>query len=254
MLTALTTVLSMSIMSIGDTIAQYIGFALLLSLVLLALLAVVAFFAFGGVRRNGPAQFALGVFTLVTGTAFLAVMQASMRARMDNAYLLNGFIGMWFLLVAVILLFGALVGYGVPWWVAVPLMVGGIGVEWYAIRQMSANAPDGGEPIILGSALVLGLAVVIVLARGHWRSLTQSVVLGVLAALGVLIPYLFGHPGVSFWLLVDDLDKPQYTVPFVDTKEVILCLIFGVVVFVVARRLDQGGARLRHAPTQTARQ
>ena len=81
-------------------------------------------------RRNAPALLALGVLNLVIGTIFLAVNYASARAAMDDAYLLNITLGAWCALVGVTFLFGSLVG-GLPWWLAVPLFVAGIGGKVY---------------------------------------------------------------------------------------------------------------------------
>ncbi len=236
----LTSVASIAASAPGETVVEYVWYGFLLSFILLALLAFVALFAFGGVRRNGPALLAVGVFALVTGAVFWAVMQASMRARMDNAYLFNAIIGSWLLLVGVILPGGALVGYGVRWWVALPLMVVGIVAGWYAVRLGGVSSSYGGEPIIIFSASLLIVVGVIVLARGYWRSLALGALLGRLAAAVVLVSFLYGHPDVSLWALTDDLDLAQYRVPYVDFKEVVLCLLVGVALFLLARRLEQG--------------
>jgi hypothetical protein len=109
-------------------------------------------------RRNAPALLALGVVNLLIGTIFLAVNYASARAVMDNAYLLNSTLGPWCVLVGVNFLLGSLVGFGVPWWLAAPLIVARIGGEVYiygttaethtAARAVSATTPYGGEPFI----------------------------------------------------------------------------------------------------------
>ena len=241
------------------------GLLFLVSLIYLAipiqltLAALAAFFAWGGVRRNAPALLALGVLNLVIGTIFLAVNYASARAVMDNAYLLNITLGAWCVLVGVIFLFGSLIGFGVPWWLAVPLIVAGIGAELYIIgstaeshtaaRAVSSTTPYGGEPFIICAAAILAVTIALALLWGRWRSLAQSVLVGTLGALAILIPYLHGHPDASLWMWKNDLEKPQYTAPYVDIKELILCLLVGVAIFLLARRLDRGmtPAGERHA-------
>jgi hypothetical protein len=241
------------------------GLLLLVSLIylavpiLLTMLALSAFFAWGGVRRNAPALLALGVLNLVIGTIFLAVIYASARAVMDNAYLLNITLGLWCVLVGVILLFGSLLGFGVPWWLAVPLIVAGIWGEWSifattaesqtAARDVSSTTPSGGEPFIICAAAILAVTIALALLWGRWRSLAQSVLVGTLGALAILIPYLYGHPDASLWMWKNDLDKPQYTAPYVDIKELILCSLVGVAIFLIAQRLDRGmtPAGERHA-------
>jgi hypothetical protein len=218
--------------------------------ILLTLAEIAAYFAWGGMRRNAPALLALGVVNLLIGTIFLAVNYASARAVMDNAYLLNITLGAWCVLVGVIFLFGSLISFGVPWWIAVPLIVAGIGGEVYifgisaethtAARAVSSTTPYGGEPFIIGAAVILAMTVVLALLWGKWRSLAQSVLVGTLGALAILIPYLYGHPDASFWAWTNDLEKPQYTAPYVDFKELILYSLVGVAIFLIARRLDRG--------------
>ena len=241
------------------------GLLLLVSLIYLAapialtMLALSAFFAWGGVRRNAPALLALGVVNLVIGTIFLAVNYASARAVMDNAYLLNITLGVWCVLVGVIFLFGSLIGFGVPWWLALPLIVAGISGELYiygttaethtAARAVSLTTPRGGEPFIICAAAILAVTSALALLWGRWRSLLQSVLVGTLGALAILIPYLYGNPDASFWMWKNDLEKPQYTAPYVDIKELILYSLVGVAIFLIARRLDRGTtpAGERHA-------
>jgi hypothetical protein len=223
------------------------------------MLALGAFFAWGGVRRNAPALLALGVLNLVIGSIFLAVNYASARAAMDNAYLLNITLGPWCVLVGVIFLFGSLIGFGVPWWLAVPLIVAGIGSEVYiyakaaeshtAARAVSSTTPYGGKPFIICAAAILTVTIALALLWGRWRSLAQSVLVGTLGALAILVPYLYGHPDASFWTWKNDLEKPQYTAPYVDIKDVILCSLVGVAIFLIARPLDRGmtPAGERHA-------
>src|SRR5262249_54292390 len=189
-------------------------------------------------------------FALVTGAVFWAVMQASIRARMDNAYLGNGIIGLWLLLVGVILLGGALVGYGVQWWAALPLILAAIAAGWYSVALSGIASSHGGEPVIILSASVLTVVGVISLARGYWQSLVLCLLLGLLAAAVVLVSYLYGHPDVSLRTLTNDLDQPQYHVPYVYFKEIILCPLVGVALFLLVRRLDQGlKARAAAHPT-----
>jgi hypothetical protein len=217
--------------------------------ILLTLAEIAAYFAWGGMRRNAPALLALGVVNLLIGTIFLSVHFASARAVMDNAYLLNITLGAWCVLVGVIFLFGSLVGFGVPWWLAVPLIAAGIGGEVYiysktagthTARAVSSTTPYGGEPFLICAAAILAMTVALALLWGRWRSLAQSALVGTLGALAVLVPYLYGHPDASFWMWTNDLDKPQYTAPYVDFKELILYSLVGVVVFLIARRLDRG--------------
>jgi hypothetical protein len=228
-----------------------IGFVLLLLILLiymgvhivLTLVAIGAFFAWGGVRRNAPALLAVGVLSLAIGTIFLAVNYASARAAMDNAYLLNITLGLWCVLVGVIFLFASLIGFGVPWWIALPLIVVGIGSEFYAykrtadsitistVRPLPAGATGyGGELLIICAAAILAVTVALALIRGRWRSLAQAVLAGTLGALGILVPYLYEHPHASFWAWMDDLEKPQYTAPYVDFKELILSALVGVAI------------------------
>jgi hypothetical protein len=234
------------------------GLLFLISLIYLAipiqltLGEISAFFAWGGVRRNAPALLALGVLNLVIGTIFLAVNYASARAVMDNAYLLNITLGLWCVLVGIIFLFGSLIGFGVPWWLAAPLIVAGIWSELTiygktaethtAARAVSAITPWGGEPFILCAAAILAVTMALALLWGRWRSLARSVLVGTLGTLAILIPYLYGHPDASFWTWMNDLDKPQYTAPYVDFKELILYSLVGVVIFLIARLLDRGVA------------
>lgn len=230
--------------------------------VALSLLAISTFFAWGGVRRNAPALLAVGVLSLATGTIFLAVNYASALAVMDNAYLLNITLGLWCVLVGVIFLFGSLVGFGVPWWIALPLMVIGIGSEFYAykktadsittstVRPLPPGATGyGGELLIICAAAIFVVTVALALLWGKWRSLAQAVLVGTLGALSILVPYLYGHPDASVWAWMDDLEKPQYTAPYVGFKELILCALVGVAIFLIARRLDRGTAPAheRHA-------
>jgi hypothetical protein len=251
----------------GDNASVLIQFGLLflVSLIYLAvpiqltLGEIAACFAWGGVRRNAPALLALGVLNLVIGTIFLAVNYASAQAEMDNGYLLNITLGAWCVLVGVTFLFGSLVGFGVPWWLAVPLLVAGIGGEVYiygktteshtAARAVSSTTPYGGEPFIICAAAILAVTIALALLWGRWRSLAQSMLIGTLGALAILIPYLYGHPDASFWTWTNDLDKPQYTSPYVDFKELILYSLVGVATFLIARRLDRGTtpAGERHA-------
>jgi hypothetical protein len=232
------------------------GLLFLLSLFYLAipiqltLAEITAVFVWGGVRRNAPALLALGVVNLLIGTIFLAVNYASARAVMDNAYLLNITLGAWCVFVGVIFLFGSLVSFGVPWWLAVPLIVAGISAEVYiyaktaethtAARAVSATTPYGGEPFIICAAVILAVTIALALLWGRGRSLAQSVLVGTLGALAILVPYLYGHPDASFWTWINDLDKPQYTAPYVDFKELILYSLVGVAIFLIARRLDRG--------------
>jgi hypothetical protein len=218
--------------------------------ILLTLAEIAAVFAWGGMRRNAPALLALGVVNLLIGTIFLAVNYASARAVMDNAYLLNITLGPWCVLVGVLCLFGSLIGFGAPWWLAVPLIGAGIGGEMYiygttagthtAARAVSSTTPYGGEPFIICAAALLAVTMVVALLWGRWRSLAQSVLVGTLGALTILVPYLYGHPDASIWTWTNDLDKPQYTAPYVDFKELILFSLVGVAIFLIARRLDRG--------------
>jgi hypothetical protein len=235
------------------------GLLFLLSLIYLAipiqltLGEIAAVFAWGGVRRNAPALLALGVVNLLIGTIFLAVNYASARAVMDNAYLLNITLGVWCVLVGVIFLFGSLVSFGVPWWLAVPLLLAGLSAEVYiygttaethtAARAVSSTTPYGGEPFIICAAAILAVTITLALLWGRWRSLAQSALVGALGALAILVPYLYGHPDASFWTWMNDLDKPQYTAPYVDFKELILYSLVGVAIFLIARRLDTPGSR-----------
>jgi len=159
----------------------YIGVHIALTLV-----AMGAFFAWGGVRRNAPTLLAVGVMSLAIGTIFLAVNYSSARAAMDNAYLLNIFLGLWCVLTGATSLFGSLVGFGVPWWIALPLIVVGIGGEFYAYkrtadsitistaRPLPAGATGyGGELLIICAAAILAVTVALALIRGRWRSLAQ---------------------------------------------------------------------------------
>ena len=106
-----------------------------------------------------------------------------------------------------------------------------------------------GEPFIICAAAILAVTMALALLWGRWRSLAQSVLVGTPGALAILIPYLYGHPNPSFWMWKNDLDKPQYTAPYVDFKELILCSLVGVAIFLIARRLDRGTtpAGERHA-------
>ncbi|HEY7092642.1 MAG TPA: hypothetical protein VH393_05655 [Ktedonobacterales bacterium] len=223
--------------------------------ILVTLAEVVAFFAWGGVRRNAPALLALGLWNLVIGTIFLAVHYASARAVMDNAYLLNITLGPFCVLVGVIFLFGSLVAFGVPWWLAAPLIVVGIGGEYYAYKKTAESitistvrplpqgfTPYGGQLLIPCAAAILVVTVALALLWGRWRSLAQSLLVGTLGALAILVPYLYGHSDASYWQWVDDLEKPQYTAPYVGFKELILYPLVGVAIFLIARRLDRGVA------------
>jgi hypothetical protein len=83
---------------------------------------------------------ALGALFLVSGAVFYFVRVVNVFARMDNAYLYNDIFGLYFMFLGVILLAGALVGYGVPPWLAallcvVSLVLGRIGVFWLWIAS-----------------------------------------------------------------------------------------------------------------------
>jgi|SRR5690349_4393419 hypothetical protein len=121
-------------------VGQIINWSFWIGMLLLLPLTAASLWLWGGARRAALGHFMAGALFLVSGAVFYFVRVVNVFARMDNAYLYNDIFGLYFMFLGVILLAGALVGYGVPPWLAallcvVSLVLGRIGVFWLWIAS-----------------------------------------------------------------------------------------------------------------------
>jgi hypothetical protein len=217
---------------------------------LLWLLAAIASLRVGGgARRGALGHLAAGALLLVSGTLFIHVAIINAFARMDNAYLGNGFFGLYLIVAGMTLLIGALAGYGVRAWIAALLWVvtavfGVYGVPWLA---GVVRFPDSG--LVLFAALLLGGVLLYVALRGY---LAEAVVAVALAAAGLALVWWVYGGGTQALIPVEIIDGPVYKPPVLDFGPFLICLLVATALF-FAGRLLQRRLRGQRPPAVAAR-
>jgi hypothetical protein len=96
------------------------------------------------------------------------------------------------------------------------------------------DSTSGGTPLMLFGAVLLVVVAVILLLSQQWLALGKGVLLGGLAAAGVLVIYGVGRQPILL-LGASRLNDGVYKPPFVDWPEMLAALIAGAAIFLLAR-------------------
>lgn len=237
---------------------QVIGGAFWIGMVLLLPLSIASLWLWGGARRSALGQLIAGAFLLVSGAVFYYVQEINVFARMDNAYLFNIIFGLYFMFLGVILLAGALVGYGVPWWLAALLwvasvVIGRIGVFWLWIASavfapsniswLAKAFPD--EGVLLYATIVLGGVLLYLVARGYFIEIVIAVTLTTLGF--ALVWRIAGVSMRDFTPVTILADQYFYKPPLLGLGPLFVCLMLGIIFF-FAGRFIQGCLRRQPEP------
>jgi hypothetical protein len=152
----------------------------LLVMLVLGIVAFASLFAFGGVSRNGRAQLALALFLLLVGEAFFVAVQLWPGASSDNSFLDITIPGMWYLLIAGLVMTGGLSKAGVHVFITIVIFLLSLGAAiWPGHFISSINAPFLSEYIYGGVLFLLSLLTLIIRQRANlWNSISQPVLLG----------------------------------------------------------------------------
>ena len=242
----------------GDIASWAFLIGVLLVLALPLALAIASLWLWGGARRGALGRLMAGALLLVSGAVFYYVQVINVFARMDNAYLFNIIFGLYFMFLGVTLLAGALVGYGVPPWLAALLWIasvvfGRIGVFWLWIAS-AVFAPAGNswlakalpdEGVLLYAAILLGSVLLYMVVRSHFIEVLIAVCL---VSFGfALIWRIAGLTMRDFTPVTIVADEYFYKPPYLDLGAIFTCVMLATVLF-FAGRFIQGLLRSQRPP------
>jgi hypothetical protein len=239
-------------------VGQIIGWAFWIGMLLLLPLAVASLWLWGGSKRGALGHLMAGALLLVSGAVFYYVCVINVFARMDNAYLYDDIFGLYFMFLGVTLLAGALVGYGVPPWLAALLWVpsavvsgGGVAVLWIAFALFAPTHVDWlahafpDERVLLYAAILLGGVLLCLMARGYFLEALIAVTLTTVGF--ALIWRIAGLTMRDFTPVTIVADEYFYKPPYLDLGPLFACLVAATVLY-FAGRLIQSRLRGQQPP------
>jgi len=165
----------------------------------------------GGSKQNALGQLAAGLLQIVSGTLFIYVSDINVYARMDNAYLSNGWSGGPLILGGIILLFVCLVGYRVPFWLAGLLLAAYVAFAFFGLSALAQAFPFRDSATLLYLAILIGGILLYVLIRGYVLDVLIAVAL---AGVGWVVVWTIYGAGLDAFTPVDSL-SPSINVPIV---------------------------------------
>jgi hypothetical protein len=134
-----------------------------------------------------------GALLVVSAALFLYTPQINAFARMDNAYLGNGLIGLFLILFGMTLVIGSLADYGVPAWLAALLWLASVAFYWFGLSWLTRLVLFPHGEILLYAALVVGGVLLCIVAHGY------------LAAAGIALLLISGGVALAWRLAGGDL-------------------------------------------------
>jgi hypothetical protein len=228
---------------VGDIASWAFLIGVLLVLALPLALAIASLWLWGGARRGALGRLMAGALLLVSGAVFYYVQVINVFARMDNAYLFNIIFGLYFMFLGVTLLAGALVGYGVPPWLAALLWIASVVFGRAGISWLAKALPD--EGVLLYAAILLGSVLLYMVVRSHFIEVLIAVCL---VSLGfALIWRIAGLTMRDFTPVTIVADEYFYKPPYLDLGAIFTCVMLATVLF-FAGRFIQGLLRSQRPP------
>ncbi len=224
------------------------GWAFIIGLLLILALAIASLWLWGGVRRGALGHLMTGALLLVSGAVFVYVPLFNAFARMDNAYLGNGFLGLFLILLGVTFVIGSLAGYGVPAWLAALLWLATAGFGIFGVSWVASVTPNPSSAILIFAALVLGGSLLYITVRGYPAE--AGTALALVTAAFALVWWIDGGSLRDF-TPVTSIDGPIYKPPVLDIEQLLPCLLIATVLFFVGRFL-QSRLRSQRPPTISA--
>jgi hypothetical protein len=227
-------------LSMGDIA----GWAVIIGLLLMLALAIASLWLWGGVGRGALGHLLAGALLLVSGAAFVYVPLINAFARMDNAYLGNGILGLFLVLLGVALLIGSLAGYGVSAWLAVLLWLATVTFGIFGVSWLASVTPNPSSAILIFAALVLGGPLLYITVRGY---LTEAGTTLALVAAGFALVWWIDGGSLRDFTPVTRIDGPLYKPPVLDIEQFLSCLLIATVLFFVGRFLQPRLRGQRHS-------
>jgi hypothetical protein len=181
------------------------------------------FWWWGGVRGNALGNLTAGLYFFASGELFIYVTRINVYARMDNAYLGNGILGLYLILFGWVLLFGSLAGFGIRWPFA---LLGGIATVFVTAFLQGIISSH----YLLSSAIFVGVVLLVVFIR---RRGWDAIIAAIMAAISVLIIWNIYGAGTMAFIPVDSVDAvSKYKPPVLDSPVFFWGLCLGIVLFV----------------------
>lgn len=205
-------------------------------ILLLLWLVLTPLWSWGGARRNALGLLPAGALYLAAGALFMYVPLINVYARMDNAYLGNGFGGLVLALLGVTLLAESLVGYDIPWWGALLCWLAALALYWFnGVLLARIFSPEIANTLAYAGAVIIIILAIVLVRLRVWDVLIALV----LAAAGLALVWWVYGAGFDAFTPVDTIGPdPIKEPPALNVLPFAVCLLAGVAIFLGGRSLQ----------------